>query len=209
MTFTKEQIKLAYKNLSSEIQNFIMDNETTELIENNLKEVGLSEEQSVSADSEILYAMYGLQTSSEAMLNIAKLSNKNINELSQLKNNLENNIFSKIQINKNLSANKIDLDTRIEEISKKYNLNDTQKNSLNSICKEILFDMDKKETLLSDIDQKLSVSKLLAEQIINDLNKRVFEYAISTLEKKGQNVCPLGKECQGFYQDGQRACNCR
>jgi hypothetical protein len=102
MTFTREQQKEAYQKLSSKVQNFIMDNETTELIGNLLSESGLSEEQSNDADSEILYTMYGLQTLSGAINNIANISNKNVVDFSKLKENLENSIFNKItEINAN------------------------------------------------------------------------------------------------------------
>lgn len=103
MKFSREQKKEAYKKLSPEVQDFVMSNETTELIENYLKEAGLSEEQSISADSEILYAMYGLQTLSEAIDNIAKSSGKNINDLSKLKTDLDNNIFRNIPQEKSTS----------------------------------------------------------------------------------------------------------
>src|SRR3989344_3670927 len=97
MTFPREQRQKAYKKLAPEIQDFIMSNETTELITNYLKEIGLTPEQENLADSEILYAMFDLQTLSNAIENIAKISNKNINDLSKLKDNLKSNIFSKIQ----------------------------------------------------------------------------------------------------------------
>lgn len=96
MTFSRKQKIEAYKKLPPEVQDFVMSNETTELIENYLKETGLSEDQSISADSEILYAMYGLQTLSEAVENIAKLSGKNINDLVKLKKDLDNNILKNI-----------------------------------------------------------------------------------------------------------------
>lgn len=98
MTFTNTQIREAYKKLSPEVQNFIMDNETTDLITNHLGMAGLSEEQSTLADSEILYAMLGLQTLPDAISNIAKLSNKSLESLHRLKIDLENNIFVKIPI---------------------------------------------------------------------------------------------------------------
>src|SRR3989344_4987671 len=105
MVFTLSQKKTAYKKLSKDVQDFIMDSETTDLIEKYLVEVGLSAEQSDSADTEILNAMYGLQTFSEAMANIAKLSNKKVEELSKLRTNLENNIFSKIPKNQTGASN--------------------------------------------------------------------------------------------------------
>ena len=184
MSFTKEQKKEAYKKLSPEVQSFITDNETTELIGNYLKNSGLIGEQSDSADTEILNSMFGLQTLQEAISNIAKLSGKNINELSKLKSDLENNIFSKIPSIKNVN---IDWEGKVEEISKKYNLNDGQNGTLNSICKEILLNMNKKGELLSNLDQKIGISKLLSEQIIDDLNKRVFDYASKTTEPKPIN----------------------
>jgi hypothetical protein len=100
MSFSREQKQEAYKKLTSEVQDFIMSSETTELIDNYLKEVTLSETQSNDADSEILFAMYGLQTLPEAIQNIAKLSNKNVSDLSKLQKNLEENIFSKINLSK-------------------------------------------------------------------------------------------------------------
>ncbi len=96
MTFTREQIKSAYKKLPPGVQDFVMDNETTELITQYLKEAGLSEEQNNLADSEILYAMFGLQSPYDTIGNISKLSGKPTKELMSLKANLEKNIFSKI-----------------------------------------------------------------------------------------------------------------
>jgi hypothetical protein len=101
MTFTREQKKEAYKKLSPEMQDFVMDNETTEIIGNFLTEAGLNEEQSNDADLEILLAMYGLQTLSDAINNIAKLCGKNAENFSELKSNLERNIFDNITKIKN------------------------------------------------------------------------------------------------------------
>ena len=99
MSFTREQRQIAYKKLSSEVQDFVMSNETSELISNLLSESGLSEEQSNVADSEILDALFGLQTLTEAINNIAKLSEKNTESFSKLKTDLENNIFDQMPKN--------------------------------------------------------------------------------------------------------------
>ncbi len=96
MTFTREQKKQAYEKLSPEVQDFVMSNETTELIGKLLRESGLSEDEEISADSEILYSLYGLQPLSIAIENIAKLSNRNLDNLSNLKMKLEDNVFGKI-----------------------------------------------------------------------------------------------------------------
>ncbi|HEY0221105.1 MAG TPA: hypothetical protein VGC58_02685 [Candidatus Paceibacterota bacterium] len=192
MTFTKEQTREAYKNLSPEIQSFIMDNETTETVLSYFKECGLSDDQSNLADSEVLYSMYGLQTLQVSIENIAKLSGKKINDLSSLKTKLENNIFSKISSNKSLY---VDWQIRVEEISKKYNLNDPQKNNLNSFCKEVFSDVSKKTDLLNTLDQKIGISKILSDQIAEDLEKRVFNYAVKgTAVKNVEEVVDIRKD---------------
>lgn len=96
MVFTREQKKEAYKKLSPEVQDFVMSEETTGMIDDILGEAGLSEEQSIDADGDIFSSLLGLQTLSEAISNIAELSGKSVNELSELKEKLEEEIFSKI-----------------------------------------------------------------------------------------------------------------
>src|SRR3990167_6282992 len=98
MTFTREQKQSAYKKLPPETQNLIMSNETTELISATLKEAGLNEEQENLADSEILYAMFCLQSLDDAINNIAKLSNKNPDDLSKIRSAVQNNILNKYKI---------------------------------------------------------------------------------------------------------------
>ncbi len=95
MILTPQQIREAYKRLPAEIQSLVMDIETTDLIANKLKEVGLNEGLVNLADSEILYAMYMLQTLDTAIENIAKLSGRQTSEFSGLKSKLEEKIFSK------------------------------------------------------------------------------------------------------------------
>lgn len=96
MKFTREQKQDAYKNLSPEIQDFVMLNETTEIIGNFLNTTSLNTEQSDVAYGELLCAMLNLQSLQEAMFSIAKLDNKNNGDFNELKENLEKNIFSKI-----------------------------------------------------------------------------------------------------------------
>lgn len=109
MTFTNQQIKDANKRLPLEVQGFVMDNETTDLIAEYLQKINLSEEQENSADSEVLYAMYGLQSLDQAITNIAELSGKQVSELRGLKSDLEENIFNKIKSlgGSNLATNSV------------------------------------------------------------------------------------------------------
>src|SRR3989344_2518608 len=255
MVFTLSQKKTAYKKLSKDVQDFIMDSETTDLIEKYLVEVGLSAEQPDSADTEILNAMYGLQTFSEAMANIAKLSNKKVEELSKLRADLENNIFSKIPKNqaptansggeevfslskksqivawgeKNVTGNNPQLNDKIKkldiakrtrgaleindknsipeyvknlsrqvqdlvfdkawsertkEIARKYSLDPTQTDTLTNNVLFVLVGLDKPEDFLKLMTSELGISRLLADQIIEDLEMRIFDYATRTVENK-------------------------
>lgn len=101
MTFSREQIKKKYKELSLDTVDFIMSSETTDLISKYLNESGLSEDKTDSADSEILNAMLGLQTLSDAINNVAKENNREISSLSDLKEKLEDNIFTELNKLKN------------------------------------------------------------------------------------------------------------
>jgi hypothetical protein len=108
MIFTLNQRRNAYKRLPEDIKILIMSNETTEIIENILKEAQLTEEQANLADSELLDVMFCLQSLDNAINNIAKLSNKTVNELSKLKSVVNDKILSKytIDIKDFIEANK-------------------------------------------------------------------------------------------------------
>ena len=252
MIFTREQKQTAYKKLSPETQSFIMDTETAELITNYLKETTLSEEQSNLADSEILYAMFGLQTLDNTINNIAKLSNKNVDDLSKLKIKLQDKIFSKIpsspvipniqskdkvvfgvekkspltelgqkfsDTNREITKDKLarqDLVQKIKsgnknntpdylknlplwaqelafdktwiqitgEVAKKYSLNNTQTDVLINNVLFVLIGLDTPDTFLKLMSSELGISKLLADQIVNDLENRVFSYALKFVETR-------------------------
>lgn len=96
MPYTRTQKKEAYKQLPPEVQDFIMDNETTEKIAGLLKKAGLSEEQSDLADSEILYTLFGLQSPDTAIQNIADVCKRDISSFSELRANLDAEIFSRV-----------------------------------------------------------------------------------------------------------------
>jgi hypothetical protein len=109
--FNVKQQKIAYNNLPLDIQDLIMSNDTSELVLNMLKESGLNDNESDLADTQILYAMYCLQTLDESIKNISDLSKKPIEIFSKLKIALEENIFSKykdfdINIGELIEANK-------------------------------------------------------------------------------------------------------
>lgn len=97
MRFTGEQIRAAYKKLHPDIQDLVGSMVIGDLIMQLLVGTGLSEEQANDADTEILHAMYGLQTVSDAIDEIAQLSNKSPDDLSRLKSVLEEFVFSRLR----------------------------------------------------------------------------------------------------------------
>ncbi len=184
MKFTRQQKQEAYKKLPSEVKDFIMNDETDDLISGYLTGAGLTEEQSNDADAEILYAMYGLQTLPQAIEAIAKLSNKNVSDLSILRANLENNIFGQIEKIKNYNAI-VDktIENKIREIATKYSLSESQTSDLIDRVSSVLFGKTTVDDFFETLDTDIHVSSLVAEQIMEDLYSRVFEAVTDQVER--------------------------
>lgn len=96
MTYTNAQLKEAGQQLSPEAKDFATSSEVAEIISTHLKESGFSGEQADDADSEILYALLGLQTLDDSMKNIASVVKKPVEELNPLKSKLRTDIFDKL-----------------------------------------------------------------------------------------------------------------
>ncbi len=77
---------------------------------------------------------------------------------------------------------------RTEEISKKYSLNDAQTDALINTTLFVLIGLQQPETFLETIIKDLGISRLLAEQIVSDLETRVFEYALKQVEGQKSKV---------------------
>lgn len=73
---------------------------------------------------------------------------------------------------------------RTAEIAKKYSLTDTQTDALTNNVLFVLIGLDTPDTFLGSMVSELSVSKLLADQIVKDLENRVFDYALKFVENK-------------------------
>ncbi len=92
MSFTKEQIKTAYKSLPEKIKEIVTSPEISELILLTMKQAGLSEENAVQAEGEIFSSMLGLQTMNSAIDNISKVTNISVEKLSEAKNRINQEI---------------------------------------------------------------------------------------------------------------------
>lgn len=73
---------------------------------------------------------------------------------------------------------------RTVEIGKKYSLTDIQIEDLSNIVILILVGVQKPEEFLDVVMSDLGISRLLAEQIVEELENRVFEYALKEVESK-------------------------
>lgn len=86
---------------------------------------------------------------------------------------------------------------RTQEIAKKYSLSEKQTDDLINNVLYVLIGLLKPEDFLGTITVELSISGLLAEQIVEDLEVRVFEYALKTIqnqEKKGESIEKEGSD---------------
>ncbi len=79
---------------------------------------------------------------------------------------------------------------RTLEIAKKYSLSDMQADSLANIVSLLIIGLQKPESLLEVISSDVGISKLLAEQIVADLESRIFEYALKIIEAKDKPKSP-------------------
>ncbi|MCX6701871.1 MAG: hypothetical protein NTX96_01590 [Candidatus Zambryskibacteria bacterium] len=73
---------------------------------------------------------------------------------------------------------------RTEEIAKKYSLGEPQTDSLINNVLFILIGLKDPDDFLETLILELGTSRLLAEQIIEDLEVRVFEYAVKSIQNK-------------------------
>lgn len=77
---------------------------------------------------------------------------------------------------------------RVNEIAKKYSLNLEQTDTLANDAVLVLIGLELPDTFLQTIISDLNISRLLAEQIMQDLEMRVFDYAIKELENSKRTV---------------------
>ncbi len=80
---------------------------------------------------------------------------------------------------------------RITEVAKKYSLNEIQTDTLINNTLFVLIGLDTPDTFTNLMTSELGISKLLAEQIVEDLETRVFEYALSQIQNKEKPETPI------------------
>jgi len=73
---------------------------------------------------------------------------------------------------------------RTREVANKYSLSEPQTEDLLDLTVLTLIGLERPQNFIVTLVSNLNISRLLAEQIVLDLDKRVFEYAIKTIESK-------------------------
>ena len=83
-------------------------------------------------------------------------------------------------------------EVRVNEISKKYSLDANQSEDLLNIVLLTLILITRPEDMKQTITQDLNISGLLVDQIVSDLESRVFEYITKQMEPKETPVVNPG-----------------
>jgi hypothetical protein len=82
---------------------------------------------------------------------------------------------------------------RVAEIATKYSLTEDQTIILQNLILSVIIEVEQKENLVASLETELGISELLTEQIMKDLDERVFQYATDFIEKGGETDLPLPK----------------
>jgi len=77
---------------------------------------------------------------------------------------------------------------KVSEIAKKYSLNQSQTDKLVNTVTSVIYESKKSDSLVEIIIKDLGISRLLAEQIVSDLETRVFEYALKEVKSEKLKV---------------------
>ncbi len=109
------------------------------------------------------------------------------------KENLPSQILNLSQIKQDMILAGV-WEERTVEIAKKYSINEIQTDFLVNDTMFVLLEIEDKENLLETIVSDLKISRLLAEQIVNDLDVRVFDYISKSLQNKTKDADSRGTE---------------
>ena len=80
---------------------------------------------------------------------------------------------------------------RVDEIALKYSLTEEQSTVLTNLVLFVLIGVESPETFSKSLETELGISELLAEQILADLDTRVFQYAADFIEQRKNVGAPM------------------
>lgn len=199
-----QKVADAFEKTSKEMKDLMLSPELgSKLIDiaesNNLKEDDFPE-----VVDEVGYIILGLKPASgfEKSLtdmgidkNLSSIISNRINDLIFSKLNTEKKPVPKLEPEKVIpvtTSDTLDVSSlqKIVEITQKYGLNNARKDSLVRVVESTIKNPQERSTIISSIQKELSVSSVMAEQIKNDLEKRVLSQPIKTPEVKKEPPKP-------------------
>ncbi len=187
MTIDFQKIADTIEKAPKEIQDLMFSIELEKKIQNITYLYTFDEEKSNQIIDEIGYIILGLKPKSSFNDSLIELGidNKTANLISR---EIEVNVFTelyKTNVDKKYwhteqNEPKIILDVtlknRLKEICTKYSLDEKQ-----TLLLENLVSLGKKDNFIDSMVSELGISRLLAEQMTDEVEKRVFEYAIKEI----------------------------
>ncbi len=93
---------------------------------------------------------------------------------------------------------------RVDEIAEKYSLNEEQTKNLTKNVLFVLFNPEEQEKFLEKTTSELRISKLLAEQITEDLKTRIFEPALKVAQNQSETIPELRPEITPLVEPGEK-----
>lgn len=73
---------------------------------------------------------------------------------------------------------------RTGEIALKYSLSEEQTNTLRNLVMFVMIGVENPDTFQKSIEEELGISNLLAEQLVKDIDERVFQYVVNLIQEK-------------------------
>lgn len=198
MTIDFQKVAEAVEKASPEIKELMFSTDLSDALEEIAESNKVEEDIYLEMVDEVGYVILGLKSRSSFSQSLEEIGLEKT-KASFISKEIESKIFSELDV-KNTEGfeekmqgfkEKGEWVTKVDEIAKKYGLEDSKKETLVSLCSETFSNISDKSQLVVKIVEKLTISRLLAEQIFSDLDARVFNQAIKhivTIENKTENM---------------------
>jgi hypothetical protein len=77
---------------------------------------------------------------------------------------------------------------RVAEIAVKYSLTEEQATVLQNLVMFVIIGVEQPENFAQSVETELGISKLLTEQIVKDIDTRVFQYVFDFISRPGAEI---------------------
>lgn len=185
MTIDFQKVADAIEKASPEIKGLMFSMDISDTLEEIAESNKIEEEIYPNMVDEVGYVILGLKQRSSFATSLEELGLEKT-KASFISKEIESKIFSQLDVvtttglgEKILEIKeKGDWASKVEEIAKKYGLEDSKKDMLVDLCSKAFSNLGDKGQLVNRMVEQLSISRLLAEQVFSDLDARVFNQAV-------------------------------